>query len=133
MGLSINMFDLTFSPDVITELLGIQPTTQGKKGEHAVRKIKGKIVKSRLILKHNYWVLKSHEPEEESDVELQWSALRKIIIPKQEILRELGKLHNVFFSVAIYGASERPAIFFPKDMVHFASDINADIDVDLLC
>lgn len=115
----------TLAPEVISDRLGVEPTTVSHKGE-----MWGK--RSGRVYPHHVWRLSS-EFEEALDIDVQIAAVLPKLIPVKsqliEILRE-NETEAVFHAVIeTYGST--PALHLDQELIRFAGDLGAEFDFDL--
>ncbi|MBC1210560.1 DUF4279 domain-containing protein [Listeria booriae] len=112
-------------PEIITELLQINPDETWEKGDS----IPGK---SRIRRSGNWSI--GTRFEESFDINDQLSQIVNIIKPKKEKLqniREAYKLEYGFIVIIKIEDNLKPAIHFDTDLIEFVADIKAVIGVDL--
>jgi hypothetical protein len=120
IGLTLVLFGFEFEPIKISEALSLEPSrTIGKKEQ--------------LIFpnKRPTWLLDSPCNPLNSSIEAQWEELYLILRPATSALQSLSKDLNVNLDVRIQCGIHSPPIYVPRDMVRFASSVNASIGVDL--
>lgn len=121
-----------FQPEKITEELAIQPTETYIKGDiiKKTRATTSSRVRRRI---ETDWTL-STGYQESSDINDQLKPLLRSLEGKQKNLirlKEEYELTYVFMIVIEIENNEKPAMYFEKDIINFASTIDAEIQFDL--
>ena len=112
-------------PDQITAQLGITPSRTWRTGD---------LVMERASIRHknNGWSVKSDIPMSE-DLEEHVEMVLQRLKPAWKSLRKLSTRYTALIDCVVYShGGARPAIFFNKDVIKRISELNAEIDVDLL-
>jgi len=129
IGLRLSFWDLPCAPDAITECLGIRPTRIGIKGAPRYHEKTGARLRDDLVVKHNYWVLKSKD-DKECSIDEQWLEMQHMLVPKKPELIELGKKYHIIFSCIVWSYKYQPGLLFPPSMLQFLADIGAELEID---
>lgn len=116
LGLTIS--DFAGTPEDITKLLELEPTSSS-----AVR------TKTRIP----FWRIVSPVDPLGSDVEAQWRGFRLLLLPLIDKLKSLSANATLEMDLAIITYDYNPGMRFPPDLVAFAAEINAAIDIDAHC
>lgn len=117
------LYGENFDPEEITNKLLIQPTETGKKGE------RGKY----MILKKSYWEV-STDYEVSLDINDQLRKIVNLLKDKKDVIVDLQNslgLECKFQLVIMIRNEQTPACYLEKEMIHFASSINAFFDFDM--
>ncbi len=111
-------------PEQVTRSIGISPSKTWRIGD---------LVVEQALLRHknNGWLLKSNLPLSATLKEHVRFILAQLQVSWQA-LKELCTQHDAEISCVVmsYGG-DRPAMFFDKDIISRAADLNAAIDIDL--
>ena len=116
----------TFSPKLITQMLGITPDEQWSKGE----KVKGR----NYPRQHSCWSINT-DYEVSMDVNDQLEKIREIFEPHIDVLKKIKKEFNLEYQFGIVPQIENneiPSMYFNNYMLKFIHDIEAAIDIDLV-
>lgn len=115
------LLDTDVLPADISKLTGITPNLALKRGETN---------KDKDLPRQNIWSVESTiDSHEISDY---WDDLKDKLVPKQEIIRNVGKTGTVWISIVIEGGARVPSIQIPPEMSAFAGYVGAVIDIDHL-
>lgn len=123
----LSSFTLTgpsFDPAEVTRRIGLEPTKTWKTGD----RVQG----TQILRKHSGWVWAM--PREESlDLGKQIAALLEQLGPFvsriNEVRHELGLGAEI--SCAIYIEGQTPAVHFDRSVMSLASQLEAEIDLDI--
>lgn len=113
-----------FDIQMISKELGIAPTISWNKGDL--------IKNTKKAHTYTAWIF-STGVEETLDINSQLKKMEKIFYSKENILCVIRKKYNLEFCIDIVIVIENqspPAIYLDKDIVHFASTIDARFDFD---
>lgn len=116
-----------FDPCMITEKLKIKPDQYWVKGDS----IQGR--DARVKRKDTSWII-STGYEESLDINEQLERIVELIKDKSIILKELERgfnLEYIFGIVVNIENNEKPAMYFNRDFIGFANEINAEFYIDL--
>jgi Domain of unknown function (DUF4279) len=119
-----------FDPDEITQRTGIKPSKVARAGEPVpwASKIKSETIPK---IKFSRWELQSNL-DSSVDVEEQIRVLIQRLQPAWSEFVNLGKEYDGIFTCVIWDYSDaRPAIYFDKDIIKFAAELNALIQVSV--
>lgn len=116
LGLTISNFACT--PEDITALLELEPTSLS-----ALR------TKSRVP----FWRAVSPVDPIGSDVEAQWRGFRLLLLPLTAKLKALSANATLEMDLGVISYDQHSGMRFPPDLVGFAAEINAALDIDLYC
>ncbi|MCU5600322.1 DUF4279 domain-containing protein [Bacillus wiedmannii] len=123
-----------FPVEAITDALSIEPTRIYKKGDVVARRDNPNLVSTKIIYrKETDWTL-STGYEESYDINNQLHVILKFLGGKTEQLKHLKKkysLEYLFIVVIQVKNNESPAMYLQKDIIDFASSIQAEIHFDL--
>lgn len=114
-----------FPPNVITEMLSIEPTGCYMKGEKVKNKGRER--------KETCWYI-STGYEDSLDINNQLKKIMNLIGNQKQMLLELKNKYDLdyMFSIVIrVEQNQTPAINLKSETIEFASDINAEFDLDL--
>ncbi len=115
----------TLAPDVITERLGVEPTTTSRMGEVWWKRT-GKVYPQHV------WRLSS-EFEDSVDLDVQIAAVLPKLMPVKsrlaEIFKEIGTQGYFQTVVETYGST--PALHLDQEIVRFAGDLGMEFDFDV--
>lgn len=121
---ALKITDPELDPDEVTAYLGMAPSKTWRVGDPVIPGAK-------LREKANGWLLKSGLPLA-APLEEHIRSLMELLQPVWPALVELcNKRHAEIYCVVYSYGGDRPGIFFDRDAVRRAADLNADIDVDL--
>ncbi len=122
--LEINKFDV--HPDKITAILGIEPSRISIKGSRIN-------TPAQVIPWSNIWTLSSSASSTDSDLEEHWKSFSKIVLKKQNIIKELLQKYAGNITVFAFAKEgERvPGIVIPNSMCLFVAEIGTYIDIDI--
>jgi len=121
-----------FQPEKITEELAIQPTETYVKGD-IIKKTStttASVVRRRV---ETDWTL-STGYQKSADINDQLKPLLRSLEGKEKNLirlKEEYELTYIFMIVIEIENNEKPAMYFEKDIINFASTIDAEIQFDL--
>jgi len=114
-------------PDLLTELLGISPTSTKRIGE----KIPGKIPKV------NSWLLSTeNKVNEYINVYDMANEIVKLLIPKKQVIIDAIQKYNLSSKLEVvlwFSINEKhatPAIGFEVETIKFLGEVGAYIDID---
>jgi Domain of unknown function (DUF4279) len=118
--ISFSLSGTVVSPREISSTTGIEPTTALARGER----------NADLVLpRQNLWVIRSDAGSE--DVSDHWAVLERVLVPKQDLIREIAWQGEVLLTIVIAnGQSRCPSLIIPVSMSRFASHVGAVIDID---
>ncbi|PEC55498.1 hypothetical protein COK56_06810 [Bacillus cereus] len=123
-----------FPLEAITETLSIEPTRTYKKGDVVARRDNPNLVFTKnLYRKETDWTL-STGYQESYDINNQLHVILKLLEEKTEQLKQLKKKYDLeflFMVVIQVENNESPAMYLQKDIIDFASSIQAEIHFDL--
>ncbi len=123
-----------FPLDTVTVTLGIEPTNTHKKGDVIERTDNPHLVSTKIkYRKETDWTL-STGYQESYDINNQLNVILKLLEEKTEQLKYLKEkygLEFIFMVVIQVENSELPAMYLRKDIIDFASLIQAEIHFDL--
>ncbi|WP_144611985.1 DUF4279 domain-containing protein [Bacillus cereus] len=123
-----------FPVEVITEALSIEPTSTYKKGDVVARRDNPNLVSTKIIYrKETDWTL-STGYQESYDINNQLHVILKSLEGKAEQLKHLKKKYSLeflFMIVIQVENNESPAMYLQKEIINFASLIQAEIHFDL--
>ncbi|HHK5536486.1 DUF4279 domain-containing protein [Bacillus mobilis] len=123
-----------FPLEAITEALNIEPTRTYKKGDVVARRDNPNLVFTKtLYRKETDWTL-STGYQESYDINNQLHIILKSLEGKTEQLKHLKKKYSLeflFMVVIQVENNESPAMYLQKEIINFASSIQAEIHFDL--
>ena len=123
-----------FPVETITDALNIEPTRTYKKGDIVARRDNPNLVSTKkLYRKETDWNL-STGYQESYDINNQLYVILKSLEEKTEPLKQLKKKYDLeflFMVVIQIENNESPAMYLQKDILDFASSIQAEIHFDL--
>lgn len=123
-----------FPLDTVTIALGIEPTNIHKKGDVIERSDNPHLVSTKIrYRKETDWTL-STGYQESYDINNQLNVILKFLEEKTEQLKYLKEkygLEFLFMIVIQVENNESPAMYLRKDIIDFASLIQAEIHFDL--
>lgn len=123
-----------FPLEAITEALSIEPTRTYKKGDVVARRDNPNLVSTKtLYRKETNWTL-STGYQESYDINNQLYVILKSLEEKTEPLKQLKKKYDLeflFMVVIQIENNESPAMYLQKNIIDFASSIQAEIHFDL--
>ncbi|TPV41011.1 DUF4279 domain-containing protein [Bacillus dicomae] len=123
-----------FPVEAITEALSIEPTQTYKKGDVVVRRDNPNLVSTKdLYRKATDWTL-STGYQESYNINDQLHVILKSLEGKTEQLKHLKKKYDLqflFMVVIQVENNESPAMYLQKEIIDFASFIQAEIHFDL--
>ncbi|WP_270341634.1 DUF4279 domain-containing protein [Bacillus mobilis] len=123
-----------FPLEAITEALSIEPTRTYKKGDVVARRDNPNLVSTKtLYRKETDWTL-STGYQESYDINNQLHVILKSLKEKTEQLIQLKKKYDLeflFMVVIQVENNESPAMYLQKEIINFASSIQAEIHFDL--
>ncbi|HDR6317994.1 TPA: DUF4279 domain-containing protein [Bacillus thuringiensis] len=123
-----------FPVEVITEALSIEPTSTYKKGDVVAKRDNPNLVSTKIIYrKETDWTL-STGYEESYDINNQLHVILKSLEGKTEQLKHLKKKYSLQFLLMVViqvENNESPAMYLQKNIIDFASSIQAEIHFDL--
>ncbi|CAM3863064.1 MULTISPECIES: DUF4279 domain-containing protein [Bacillus cereus group] len=123
-----------FPLEAITEALSIEPTRTYKKGDVVARRDNPNLVFTKtLYRKETDWTL-STGYQESYDINNQLHVILKSLEEKTEQLKQLKKKYDLeflFMVVIQVENNESPAMYLQKEIINFASSIQAEIHFDL--
>ncbi|WP_038705407.1 DUF4279 domain-containing protein [Planococcus sp. PAMC 21323] len=121
-----------FQPEKITEELAIQPTETHVKGD-IIKKTSTTTSSGTRRWVETDWTL-STGYQESPDINDQLKPLLRSLEGKEKNLirlKEEYELTYIFMIVIEIENNEKPAMYFEKDIINFASTIDAEIQFDL--
>ncbi|MDJ1474541.1 DUF4279 domain-containing protein [Bacillus sp. LS15-K4] len=123
-----------FPIEAITEALSIEPTQTYKKGDIVERRDNPNLVSTKtLYRKETDWTLSTGYLES-YDINNQLQVILKSLERKTEQLKQLKEkygLQFLFMVVIQVENNESPAMYLQKEIINFASFIQAEIHFDL--
>ncbi|QDQ06744.1 DUF4279 domain-containing protein [Bacillus sp. BD59S] len=123
-----------FPVEAITDALNIEPTRTYKKGDIVARRDNPNLVSTKtLYRKETNWAL-STGYQESYNINNQLYVILKSLEEKTEPLKQLKKKYDLeflFMVVIQIENNESPAMYLQKDILDFASSIQAEIHFDL--
>ncbi|PFO67522.1 hypothetical protein COJ86_20915 [Bacillus cereus] len=123
-----------FPLEAITGTLSIEPTRTYKKGDVVARRDNPNLVFTKnLYRKETDWTL-STGYQESYDINNQLHVILKSLEEKTEQLKQLKKKYDLeflFMVVIQVENNESPAMYLQKEIINFASSIQAEIHFDL--
>ncbi|PFB26115.1 hypothetical protein COJ27_22525 [Bacillus cereus] len=123
-----------FPVEVITEALSIEPTSTYKKGDVVAKRDNPNLVSTKIIYrKETDWTL-STGYQESYDINNQLHVILKSLEGKTEQLKHLKKKYSLQFLLMVViqvENNESPAMYLQKNIIDFASSIQAEIHFDL--
>lgn len=123
-----------FPLDTVTIAFGIEPTNTHKKGDVIERSDNPHLVSTKIrYRKETDWTL-STGYQESYDINNQLNVILKFLEEKTEQLKYLKEkygLEFLFMVVIQVENNESPAMYLRKDIIDFASLIQAEIHFDL--
>lgn len=123
-----------FPVEAITDALNIGPTRTYKKGDVVARRDNPNLVSTKtLYRKETDWTL-STGYQESYDINNQLHVILKSLKEKTEQLKQLKKKYDLeflFMVVIQVENNESPAMYLQKNIIDFASSIQAEIHFDL--
>lgn len=114
-----------FNPEMVTEKLGIQPTQYWNKGDETNI--------PNVVKKDTCWV-SSTATAESFDINNQLSQVVELLKDKRTVLQALRSNYHIeylFMIVVEVSNNETPAIYFETEILEFASDIGAELHLDI--
>ncbi|MCK1995131.1 DUF4279 domain-containing protein [Peribacillus muralis] len=129
-----SVFGDEFPLEVITDILGIEPTKTYKKGD-IIEKINNPNLVSTKIRrrKETVWTL-STGYQESYDINNQLNTILKSLEGKTKELKQLKEKYSLeflFMIVIQVENDEKPAMYLQKNIIDFSSLIQAEIHFDL--
>ncbi|KQU15858.1 hypothetical protein ASG65_27300 [Bacillus sp. Leaf13] len=129
-----SVFGDEFPLEVVTDILGIEPTKTYKKGD-IIEKINNPNLVSTKIRrrKETVWTL-STGYQESYDINNQLNTILKSLEGKTKELKQLKEKYSLeflFMIVIQVENDEKPAMYLQKNIIDFASLIQAEIHFDL--
>ncbi|MES5893473.1 DUF4279 domain-containing protein [Bacillus cereus group sp. RP43] len=123
-----------FPIEAVTDALSIEPTKTCKKGDVVARPSNPNLVSTKIIYrKETDWTL-STGYQESYNINNQLNVILKSLEGKTEQLKHLKEkygLEFLFMVVIQVENNESPAMYLQKDIIDFASLIQAEIHFDL--
>ncbi|HFK1764734.1 hypothetical protein AT258_08110 [Bacillus wiedmannii] len=123
-----------FPLEAITDALSIEPTRTYRKGDVVARRDNPNLVFTKnLYRKETDWTL-STGYQESYDINNQLHIILKSLEGKTEQLKYLKKKYDLqflFMVVIQVENNESPAMYLQKEIINFASSIQAEIHFDL--
>ncbi|HBB34111.1 MAG TPA: hypothetical protein DDZ80_31015 [Cyanobacteria bacterium UBA8803] len=123
ISVSFRLAGIDFNPEEITALVGIIPSKTWKIGDLIDPR-------SSIRRKCNGWSLES-KLDKSTNLDEQIKSVFEQLQPGWQSLVEICARHDALIDCAIYVYKQVPAIHFDKDIVRKATELNAEIDVDL--
>ncbi|HFJ9439610.1 MULTISPECIES: DUF4279 domain-containing protein [Bacillus] len=123
-----------FPVEAISDALNIEPTKTYKKGDVVERRDNPNLVSTKnLYRKGTDWTL-STGYQESYDINDQLHVIVKSLGEKTEPLKQLKKKYDLHFLLMVViqvENNESPAMYLQKEIINFASSIQAEIHFDL--
>jgi len=123
-----------FPLEVVTDALGIEPTEAYKKGDLIERPATANLASSKIrYRKHSDWTF-STGYQESYDINNQLNIILKSLEGKSDqltFLKQKYGLDYLFMVVIQIENNESPAMYLKKEIIDFASLIQAEIHFDL--
>lgn len=123
-----------FPLEIVTDVLGIEPTETYKKGDIIESSSNPNLVSTKIRRrKETDWTL-STGYQESYDINNQLNPILKSLEGKTEELKQLKKkfgLEFLFMIVIEVEKDEKPAMYLQKNIIDFSSIIQAEIQFDL--
>ncbi len=125
--ISLKFFEFDFSPQVISEKLGLEPTKTGIKGERRNPKFA-------LLCKSNEWTYEEFNKTNEFIGELVQSFIERIVRPRLEQIKQLATSQFGELSIAQwYYDGYNPGYHFSKEIISTIKETGLEIDIDTYC
>lgn len=121
LKLDFQLLGTSIPPKEITHLTGITPDTALLKGER-----NAKLILPRL----NIWSVESHSNSD--SLADHWSELESLLSGSTESIRDIATTGIARLTVVINNTKRIPPLTIPASMSKFASQVNAEIDIDHL-
>lgn len=123
-----------FPVEAISDALNIEPTKTYKKGDVVERRDNPNLVSTKtLYRKETDWTL-STGYQESYDINNQLHVILKSLKEKTEQLKQHKKKYDLHFLLMVIiqvENNESPAMYLQKEIINFASSIQAEIHFDL--
>lgn len=123
-----------FPLEIVTDVLGIEPTKTYKKGDIIERTNNPNLVSTKIRRwKETDWTL-STGYQESYDINNQLNTILKSLEGKTKELKQLKEKYDLeflFMIVIQVENDEKPAMYLQKNIIGFASLIQAEIQFDL--
>lgn len=123
-----------FPVEAITDALNIEPTRTYKKGNIVARRDNPNLVSTKKLYRKETDRNLSTGYQESYDINNQLYVILKSLEEKTEPLKQLKKKYDLeflFMVVIQIENNESPAMYLQKDILDFASSIQAEIHFDL--
>ncbi|WP_279357903.1 DUF4279 domain-containing protein [Methylobacterium indicum] len=118
------MFDFEGDPDTITRELGIEPSSISRKGIRRWPHLPP--------ARQNVWTIKSDTPSDVSDLQEHWIQLSALLKPRRPIITKLNAGGGKKFTIWLTCVDGQTGIRLEKDIIDFSSEINAEIEIELI-
>ncbi|MCU5532281.1 DUF4279 domain-containing protein [Bacillus cereus] len=123
-----------FPVEAITDTLSIEPTRTYKKGDVVARHDNPNLVSTKTLYREETaWTL-STEYQQSYDINNQLHVILKSLEGKTEQLKHLKQKYSLEFLLMVViqvENNESPAMYLQKEIINFASSIQAEIHFDL--
>jgi hypothetical protein len=118
--MSLSLYGTEMPPEEISRATGIQATTCLARGERNA---------GLMLPRQNVWSLVSRV--DSNDVSAHWQDIESVLLPNQDLLKEIAASGRPVITIAIRDAATRfPSLMIPPSLSSFAGHIGAVIDVD---
>lgn len=123
-----------FPVEAITDALSIEPTRTYKKGDVVAKRDNPNLVSTKIIYrKETDWTLRTGY-QQSYDINNQLHVILKSLEGKTEQLKHLKQKYSLEFLLMVViqvENNESPAMYLQKEIINFASSIQAEIQFDL--
>nr|WP_319399136.1 DUF4279 domain-containing protein [uncultured Carboxylicivirga sp.] len=127
----LRFIDFDFDPKIISDRLGLKPSSSGQKGEEYYIGTK----KIPRIRDCNHWDIEQKIISNDFIGDLLDLFFKEIIIPRIELLKELKSQCKILrlTMVQYYYTGHNPGFTLTNEQIKILADINAEIDIDVYC
>jgi hypothetical protein len=127
----LGFFEFNYSPDLITDNLGLVPLEQGVKGE---KYLTGKRMHIEKIREYNIWTYEWKIVSNELVTGMIANFIDDIIVPRIDKIKKLTVDCNVQLRIVqYYYDGYNPVIYIKREHNKVLAEINSSLDLDLYC
>ena len=130
--LILGFLDFDFDPALITEKIGLEPLSVGRKGDTYFIGPQKDIPRTREC---SHWDYERNAKTNEFAGDLIANFCDEIIRPRVNAIKEIGLGCEItrFTVVQYFRAGRNPGFCFEKEQIEMLANIGAEIDMDIYC
>ncbi len=120
--IDFQLLGTTILPKDISEMTGITPEVEFKKGERNEK---------RGLPRTNIWSIRSHAKSDE--LVDHWMDLATTLENSKDAIKDIAKTGTAKFTLIVNSSERIPPLMIPPEMSRFAGFVDAVIDIDHYC